>query len=210
MLQLLKMIKRCNDFGAGGVSVAIGELCRGLDIDLDKVPKKYEGLDGTELAVSESQERMAVVVNEEDADKFIALSKEENLEAVKVAVVTDTERLRLFWRGKAIVDLKRSFLDTNGATQKTKVKVEAPIDYPYEVSDVDVKGEWIKNLHNLNVASQKGLVERFDSTIGAKTVLMPFGGKYAKTPAEGMAAKIPVWGGDSKNASIMTFGLTHI
>lgn len=201
-----KMIKRCNDFGAGGVSVAIGELCRGLDIDLDKVPKKYEGLDGTELAVSESQERMAVVVNEEDADKFIALSKEENLEAVKVAVVTDTERLRLFWRGKAIVDLKRSFLDTNGATQKTKVKVEAPIDYPYEVSDVDVKGEWIKNLHNLNVASQKGLVERFDSTIGAKTVLMPFGGKYAKTPAEGMAAKIPVWGGDSKNASLMTFG----
>ncbi len=201
-----KMIKRCNDFGAGGVSVAIGELCRGLDIDLDKVPKKYEGLDGTELAVSESQERMAVVVNEEDADKFIALSKEENLEAVKVAVVTDTERLRLFWRGKTIVDLKRSFLDTNGATQKTKVKVEAPIDYPYEVSDVDVKGEWIKNLHNLNVASQKGLVERFDSTIGAKTVLMPFGGKYAKTPAEGMAAKIPVWGGDSKNASLMTFG----
>ena len=201
-----KMIKRCNDFGAGGVSVAIGELCRGLDIDLDKVPKKYEGLDGTELAVSESQERMAVVVNEEDADKFIALSKEENLEAVKVAVVTDTERLRLFWRGKAIVDLKRSFLDTNGATQKTKVKVEAPIDYPYEVSDVDVKGERIKNLHNLNVASQKGLVERFDSTIGAKTVLMPFGGKYAKTPAEGMAAKIPVWGGDSKNASLMTFG----
>ena len=201
-----KMIKRCNDFGAGGVSVAMGERCRGLDIDLDKVPKKYEGLDGTELAVSESQERMAVVVNEEDADKFIALSKEENLEAVKVAVVTDTERLRLFWRGKAIVDLKRSFLDTNGATQKTKVKVEAPIDYPYEVSDVDVKGEWIKNLHNLNVASQKGLVERFDSTIGAKTVLMPFGGKYAKTPAEGMAAKIPVWGGDSKNASIMTFG----
>lgn len=201
-----KMIKRCNDFGAGGVSVAIGELCRGLDIDLDKVPKKYEGLDGTELAVSESQERMAVVVNKEDADKFIALSEEENLEAVKVAVVTDTERLRLFWRGKAIVDLKRSFLDTNGATQKTEVKVEAPTDYPYEVKDVDVKEEWIKNLHKLNVASQKGLVERFDSTIGAKTVLMPFGGKYAKTPAEGMAAKIPVWGGDSKDASLMTFG----
>lgn len=201
-----KMIKRCNDFGAGGVSVAIGELCRGLDIDLDKVPKKYEGLDGTELAVSESQERMAVVVNEEDADKFISLSEEENLEAVKVAVVTDTERLRLFWRGKAIVDLKRSFLDTNGATQKTEVKVEAPTDYPYEVKDVDVKEEWIKNLHKLNVASQKGLVERFDSTIGAKTVLMPFGGKYAKTPAEGMAAKIPVWGGDSKDASLMTFG----
>lgn len=201
-----KMIKRCNDFGAGGVSVAIGELCRGLDIDLDKVPKKYEGLDGTELAVSESQERMAVVVNEEDADKFISLSEEENLEAVKVAVVTDTERLRLFWRGKAIVDLKRSFLDTNGATQKTEVKVEAPTDYPYEVKDVDVKEEWIKNLHKLNVASQKGLVERFDSTIGAKSVLMPFGGKYAKTPAEGMAAKIPVWGGDSKNASLMTFG----
>ncbi|MDS0524358.1 phosphoribosylformylglycinamidine synthase [Clostridium sp. SHJSY1] len=204
--EVAKMIKRCNDFGAGGVSVAIGELCRGLDIDLDKVPKKYEGLDGTELAVSESQERMAVVVDNSLANRFIELSSEENLEAVVVAKVTDTERLRLFWRGDNIVDIKRSFLDTNGATQKTNVKVVAPKEYPYEVKDVDVKSTWIENLHELNVASQKGLVEMFDSTIGAGTVLAPFGGKYAKTPAEGMAAKIPVFYGESKDASLMTFG----
>ena len=201
-----KMIKRCNDFGAGGVSVAIGELCRGLDIDLDKVPKKYEGLDGTELAVSESQERMAVVVHESKAERFIELASEENLEAVVVAKVTDTERLRLFWRGKNIVDIKRSFLDTNGATQETTIKVEAPADYPFEVKDVNVHDKWLETLRDLNVTSQKGLVERFDSTIGARTVLMPFGGKYAKTPAEGMAAKIPVLKGDSKDASLMTFG----
>ncbi|MBE6049709.1 MAG: phosphoribosylformylglycinamidine synthase [Clostridium sp.] len=201
-----KMIKRCNDFGAGGVSVAIGELCRGLDIDLDKVPKKYEGLDGTELAVSESQERMAVVVEESKAKRFIELASEENLEAVVVAKVTDTERLRLFWRGKNIVDIKRSFLDTNGATQETTIKVEAPTEYPYEVKDVNVHDKWLETLRSLNVASQKGLVERFDSTIGARTVLMPFGGKYAKTPAEGMAAKIPVAKGEAKNASLMTFG----
>ena len=204
--EVAKMIKRCNDFGAGGVSVAIGELCRGLDIDLDKVPKKYEGLDGTELAVSESQERMAVVVDKANAERFIELSEQENLEAVVVANVTDTDRLRLFWRGKNIVDIKRTFLDTNGATQRTDIDVEAPAPYPYEVGNVDVKEKWIENLRSLNVASQKGLVERFDSTIGAKTVMMPFGGKYNTTPAEGMAAKIPVWGGDSKNASIMTFG----
>ncbi|EHI98291.1 phosphoribosylformylglycinamidine synthase [Clostridium sp. DL-VIII] len=201
-----KMIKRCNDFGAGGVSVAIGELCRGLDIDLDKVPKKYEGLDGTELAVSESQERMAVVVTKEDADEFIRLSNEENLEATLVAHVTDTDRLRLFWRGKQIVDLKRTFLDTNGATQKTKVTVKAPSAYPYEVNDINVKEEWINNLRKLNVSSQQGLSERFDATIGHGTVLMPFGGKYSKTPAEGMAAKIPVLHGESEDATLMTFG----
>lgn len=201
-----KMIKRCNDFGAGGVSVAIGELCRGLDIDLDKVPKKYEGLDGTELAVSESQERMAVVVNESLAARFIEIAESENLEAVKVAVVTDTERLRLFWRGKNIVDISRSFLDTNGATQVTDIKVEAPNNYPYEVGPVHVKDKWIENLHTLNIASKQGLSERFDSTIGARTVVMPFGGKYRKTPAEGMAAKIPVINGECKDASIMTFG----
>lgn len=202
-----KMIKRCNDFGAGGVSVAIGELCRGLDIDLDKVTKKYEGLDGTELAVSESQERMAVVVAGENAEKFIKLSNDENLEATIVAKVTDTDRLRLNWRGKNIVDLKRTFLDTNGATQKTKVIVESPKDYPYEVKDIDVKKEWKDNLKKLNVASQQGLSERFDATIGGGTVLMPFGGKYAKTPSEGMAAKITVPGGESKDATLMTYGL---
>ncbi len=204
--KVAKMIKRCNDFGAGGVSVAIGELCRGLDIDLDKVTKKYEGLDGTELAVSESQERMAVVVTKENADEFIRLSNEENLEATLVAHVTDTDKLRLFWRGKKIVDLDRSFLDTNGASQKVSVKVKCPVQYPYEIYDVNVKDTWIDNLKDLNIASQKGLVERFDSTIGAGTVIMPFGGKYANTPAEGMAAKIPVLGGESKDATIMTFG----
>ena len=204
--EVAKMIKRCNDFGAGGVSVAIGELCDGLDIDLDKVPKKYEGLDGTELAVSESQERMAVVVHNSLAERFIELSNQENLEAVLVAKVTDTNRLRLFWRGKNIVNLKRSFLNTNGATQKTDIKVVAPEKYPYEVGDVDVKAKWLENLKDLNVSSQQGLVERFDSTIGARTVLMPFGGTYCKTPAEGMAAKIPVVNGNSKNASIMTYG----
>lgn len=205
--EVATMIKRCNDFGAGGVSVAIGELTRGLDIDLDKVPKKYEGLDGTEIAISESQERMAVVVNKEDEEKFIALSKEENLEAVKVAVVTETERLKMFWRGNTIVDIKREFLDTNGARQTTKVKVLNPEKYPFEVNkDLNVKEEWINNLKKLNVASQQGLVERFDATIGAGTVLMPFGGKYQKTPAEGMAAKIPVLNGESKDATLMTFG----
>ncbi|SFC89501.1 phosphoribosylformylglycinamidine synthase [Clostridium uliginosum] len=204
--KVAKMIKRCNDFGAGGVSVAIGELCRGLDIDLDKVPKKYEGLDGTELSVSESQERMAVVVTKENAEEFIRLSNQENLEASLVAHVTDTDKLRIYWRGKNIVDLKRTFLDTNGADQRTSVKVKAPSDYPYAVLDVDVKETWISNLKNLNVASQKGLSERFDSTIGGGTVLMPFGGKYANTPAEGMAAKIPVLGGESKDATLMTFG----
>ena len=205
--KVAKMIKRCNDFGAGGVSVAIGELTRGLDINLDMVPKKYEGLDGTEIAISESQERMAVVVNKEDAKEFISLSAEENLEAIVVAEVTDTERLRMFWRGEKIVDLKREFLDTNGARQTTDVKVELPKEYPLAVGEeVNVKERWMKTLTELNVASQKGLVERFDSTIGSGTVMMPFGGKYALTPAEGMAAKIPVLNGESKDATLMSYG----
>ena len=205
--KVAKMIKRCNDFGAGGVSVAIGELTRGLDINLDMVPKKYEGLDGTEIAISESQERMAVVVNKEDAKEFISLSAEENLEAIVVAEVTDTERLRMFWRGEKIVDLKREFLDTNGARQTTDVKVELPKEYPLAIGEeVNVKERWMKTLTELNVASQKGLVERFDSTIGSGTVMMPFGGKYALTPAEGMAAKIPVLNGESKDATLMSYG----
>ena len=205
--KVAKMIKRCNDFGAGGVSVAIGELTRGLDINLDMVPKKYEGLDGTEIAISESQERMAVVVNKEDAKEFISLSAEENLEAIVVAEVTDTECLRMFWRGEKIVDLKREFLDTNGARQTTDVKVELPKEYPLAIGEeVNVKERWMKTLTELNVASQKGLVERFDSTIGSGTVMMPFGGKYALTPAEGMAAKIPVLNGESKDATLMSYG----
>ncbi|MDU4472497.1 MAG: phosphoribosylformylglycinamidine synthase, partial [Clostridium perfringens] len=190
----------------GGVSVAIGELCRGIDIDLNKVPKKYEGLDGTELAISESQERMAVVISSENADRFIKLSEEENLEATIVAEVTDTDRLRMNWKDKTIVDIKRSFLDTNGAKQEISLKVKSPSVYPYEIKNCDVKEEWLKSLRNLNVCSQKGLIERFDSTIGGGTVLMPLGGKYQLTPAEGMAAKIPVLGGESKDASLMTYG----
>ena len=204
--EVAQMIKRCNDFGAGGVSVAIGELCRGIDIDLNKVPKKYEGLDGTELAISESQERMAVVISSENADRFINLSEDENLEATIVAEVTDTDRLRMNWKDKTIVDIKRSFLDTNGAKQEISLKVKSPSAYPYEVKNCDVKEEWLKSLRNLNVCSQKGLIERFDSTIGGGTVLMPLGGKYQLTPAEGMAAKIPVLGGESKDASLMTYG----
>ncbi|MGU8140143.1 phosphoribosylformylglycinamidine synthase [Clostridium perfringens] len=204
--EVAQMIKRCNDFGAGGVSVAIGELCRGINIDLNKVPKKYEGLDGTELAISESQERMAVVISSENADRFIKLSEEENLEATIVAEVTDTDRLRMNWKDKTIVDIKRSFLDTNGAKQEISLKVKSPSVYPYEVKNCDVKEEWLKSLRNLNVCSQKGLIERFDSTIGGGTVLMPLGGKYQLTPAEGMAAKIPVLGGESKDASLMTYG----
>lgn len=204
--EVSQMIKRCNDFGAGGVSVAIGELCRGIDIDLNKVPKKYEGLDGTELAISESQERMAVVISSENADRFIKLSEYENLEATIVAKVTDTDRLRMIWKDKTIVDIKRSFLDTNGAKQEISLKVKSPSVYPYEVKNCDVKEEWLKSLRNLNVCSQKGLIERFDSTIGGGTVLMPLGGRYQLTPAEGMAAKIPVLGGESREASLMTYG----
>ena len=210
-----RLIKRCNDFGAGGVSVAIGELTDGLDINLDLVPKKYEGLDGTELAISESQERMAVVVAAEDADAFQKAAAEENLEVTIVAKVTDNHRLRMHWQQDTIVDLNRDFLNTNGVKQETDVVVVPPApeqDYfkstPAAVKTLltDVKSAWLANLADLNVCSQKGLVERFDSTIGAGTVLMPFGGKYQATPAEGMAAKIPVLSGETTTATMMTYG----
>ncbi|MDS1029133.1 phosphoribosylformylglycinamidine synthase [Bacillota bacterium LX-D] len=209
-----KMIKRCNDFGAGGVSVAIGELTDGLEINLDAVPKKYEGLDGTELAISESQERMAVVVADQDVAAFINYADEENLEATVVAEVTEIPRLRMYWRKKPIVDLSREFLNTNGVTQQAKVLVQAPDEESYfkkielriEKENSDLKQAWLANLQDLNVCSQKGLVERFDSTIGAGTVLLPFGGKYQDTPAEGMAAKIPVLKGETTTATVMTYG----
>jgi phosphoribosylformylglycinamidine synthase len=209
-----KMIKRCNDFGAGGVSVAIGELADGLDINLDLVPKKYEGLDGTELAISESQERMAVVVDAENKDKFIAFAEEENLEATPVAVVTDSRRLVLNWRGKAVVNLSRDFLDTNGVKQKTDVFVKQPKKDEFfnktcvdsELIENDLKSAWLTNMSRLNAASQKGLVERFDSTIGAGTVLMPFGGKRQLTPPEAMAAKVPLLKGETTTATLMSFG----
>jgi len=204
------MIKRCNDFGAGGVSVAIGELTDGLDINLYLVPKKYEGLDGTELAISESQERMAVVVTKENAEKFVEYAEKENLEAVVVANVTDSKRLKLFWKGNAIVNVTREFLDTNGVRQNTDVLVEAPCEkhsyFDNKAAGADVKEKWLNTLSDINVCSQKGLSERFDSTIGAGTVLMPFGGKYQETPAEGMAGKLPVLEGDTTTGTIMTYG----
>lgn len=203
------LIKRCNDFGAGGVSVAIGELADGLVIDLDKVPKKYEGLDGTELAISESQERMAVVVRAGDADKFIAYANSENLEATPVAVVTKENRLVMNWRGKRICDISRDFLNTNGATKNTDVEVVLPeeADNFFAYKDTgDVREGWMNTLSDLNVCSQKGLCEKFDSTIGAGTVLMPFGGKYQLTPTEGMVAKVPVQDGQTDTATVMTFG----
>lgn len=203
------LIKRCNDFGAGGVSVAIGELADGLKIDLDKVPKKYEGLDGTELAISESQERMAVVVRASDVEKFIDYAHRENLEATAVAVVTEEKRLVMSWRGQVICDISRDFLNTNGATKHTDVEVVLPNEthnfFETRKTD-DVKQEWLKILSDLNVCSQKGLCEKFDSTIGAGTVLMPFGGKYQLTPAEGMAAKVPVLHGNTDTATVMAFG----
>lgn len=205
------LIKRCNDFGAGGVSVAIGELADGLQIDLDKVPKKYEGLDGTELAISESQERMAVVVNADDVEKFIAFAVQENLEAVVVAEVTEAARLKMTWRGEKIVDLSREFLNSNGAKQRIDIEVSAPNEQTYFDKYNDIKVEniiekWVANLQNLNRCSQMGLVERFDSTIGANTVLMPFGGKYQLTPAEGMAAKLPLLDGDTTTGTLMSYG----
>ncbi|MBR5785941.1 MAG: phosphoribosylformylglycinamidine synthase [Clostridia bacterium] len=207
-----KMIKRCNDFGAGGVCVAIGELAPALNIDLDKVPKKYEGLDGTELAISESQERMAVVVKAEDADKFIALANTENLEAVKVADITDTGRLKMYWKGNTIVNIAREFLDTNGVKQNADVTVDVTKFRPEKEhickcdSSKSVKENWLALLGQLNVCSQKGLEERFDSTIGNNTVVMPYAGKYQFTPSDGMAAKIAVEKGDTKTGSIMTYG----
>ncbi|MDD4834992.1 MAG: phosphoribosylformylglycinamidine synthase, partial [Lutispora sp.] len=207
------MIKKCNDFGAGGVSVAIGELADGLNINLDAVPKKYEGLDGTELAISESQERMAVVISPENKEEFIRLAGEENLEAVVVAQVTDENRLTMNWRNSAIVDISRKFLDTNGIRQKTNVRVVMPEEEnsfyksnDKKVETVDIKKAWLKNLEDLNVCSQKGLVEKFDATVGSNTVLMPFGGKHQATPSEGLLMKLPVLSGNTSTATVMTYG----
>ena len=205
--EVSKMIRRCNDFGAGGVSVAIGELADGLEINLDLVPKKYEGLDGTELAISESQERMAVVVKADKADSFIKYANEENLEATVVAKITDDRRLKMFWNGNDIVNISRDFLDTNGAVQNTDIYVEEPANKPEKIENKsDLKAQWLENLSQLNVACQKGLVERFDSTIGAGTILMPFGGKNQMTPAEVMAAKIPLLKGETTTGTLMSYG----
>ena len=216
------LIKRCNDFGAGGVAVAIGELTDGLEINLDSVPKKYDGLDGTELAISESQERMAVVISAEDLEIFVRYAQEENLEATLVAKVSSTPRLRMIWRGQAIVDVSREFLNTNGVQQKTNVLVTSPKaqgnyfkrlpETVHQILAVRtekpslLKEAWLANLADLNVCSQKGLVERFDSSIGMSSVLMPLGGKYQTTPAEGMVAKIPVLSGETNTATMMTYG----
>jgi len=204
-----RMIKRCNDFGAGGVSVAIGELADGLIINLDKVPKKYEGLDGTELAISESQERMAVVVSKENAEKFMNLAKEENLESTVVAEVTEEPRMKMIWNGNTIVDISREFLNTNGDTKKTNVKVQKP-NYNENIfnksENIDIEAKWKELVQSLNCCSQKGLVERFDSTIGANTVVMPFGGKYQDTPAEAMVARIPTLEGYTNTGTIMAYG----
>lgn len=210
-----RMIKRCNDFGAGGVSVAVGELTDGLIIDLDAVKKKYDGLDGTELAISESQERMAVVVDAGDAERFQRLADDENLESTIVARVTSDRRMIMKWRGNEIVSLSRDFLDTNGVKQHINVKVELPdpaknylnqIPARVDAMGNDVEKAWIENLKDLNVCSQKGLAERFDSSIGGNTVLMPFGGKHQLTPAEGMVAKLPVLGAETNTATAMTYG----
>ena len=204
------IIKKCNDFGAGGVSVAIGELAPGLQIDLDKVPKKYAGLDGTEIAISESQERMAVVVAPEDVEKFLGFANEENLEAVPVAVVTKEPRLVLSWRGKEVVNISRAFLDTNGAHQETTVEVEIPNkegNLFEERPDVaDVREKWLSTLADLNVCSQKGLVEMFDSSIGAGSVLMPYGGKKQLTETQAMVAKVPVQNGTTNTVTMMSYG----
>ena len=216
--EVSRLIKKCNDFGAGGVSVAIGELADGLTVDLDKVPKKYAGLDGTELAISESQERMAVVVDPKDVDEFLGYAKEENLEAVPVAVVTEEPRLVLNWRGKTIVNLKRAFLDTNGAHQETTVKVEIPSEEENyfekwaipavgeKVEAGDVKTAWLTMLNDLNVCSQKGLVEMFDASIGAGSVLMPYGGVHQLTETQIMVAKLPVLHGKTDVVTMMSYG----
>ena len=212
------IIKKCNDFGAGGVSVAIGELADGLRVQLDKVPKKYAGLDGTELAISESQERMAVVVSPEDVDKFLGYAKEENLEAIPVAVVTEEPRLVLEWRGKEIVNLSRAFLDTNGAHQETDVAVDMPaLEENYfkqiptakvkeAVEAGDMRNAWLSELADLNVCSQKGLVEMFDGSIGVNSVYMPYGGKYQLTETQSMVAKLPVMKGTSDTVTMMAYG----
>ena len=207
--EVSKLIKKCNDFGAGGVSVAIGELADGLQVNLDKVPKKYAGLDGTEIAISESQERMAVVVDPKDVEQFLAYAKEENLEAVEVAIVTETPRLVLSWRGKEIVNISRAFLDTNGAHQETTVAVDIPNreDSILVKKDVDdVKEKWLDTLKDLNVCSQKGLVEMFDGSIGAGSVFMPHGGKYQMTETQAMVAKLPVLTGKCDTVTMMSYG----
>ena len=213
--EVTRLVKKCNDFGAGGVSVAIGELAPGLDINLDVVPTKYLGLSGTELAISESQERMAVVIEAKDRDKFIELANRENLLATVVAVVTDTNRLVLNWKGKKIVDISREFLDTNGVTQETEVEVE---NISYEESPLtkvayegeNLEAKWYNMLSSLNVASQKGLMEIFDSTIGATTVLMPFGGKYQMTPTDVSVQKLPLLKGETDTASAITWGYNPV
>ena len=207
--EVSRLIKKCNDFGAGGVSVAIGELADGLRVDLDKVPKKYAGLDGTEIAISESQERMAVVVDPKDVDEFMAYAKEENLEATKVAVVTEEPRLVLSWRGKEIVNLSRAFLDTNGAHQETSVAVDIPsrADSILGREEVkNVKEKWLDTLKDLNVCSQKGLVEMFDGSIGASSVFMPHGGKYQMTETQAMVAKLPIQTGECDTVTMMSYG----
>ncbi|MFR3728124.1 phosphoribosylformylglycinamidine synthase [Lacrimispora sp.] len=207
--EVSKIIKKCNDFGAGGVSVAIGELADGLKIDLDKVPKKYAGLDGTEIAISESQERMAVVIDPKDGDKFLAFAAEENLEAVIVAVVTEEKRLVMNWRGKTIVDISRAFLDTNGAHQEASVILEVPgrEGNAFEKKEItDVKKAWSDVLSDLNVCSQKGLVEMFDGSIGAGSVFMPYGGKYQLTETQSMVAKLPILQGRTDTVTMMSYG----
>ena len=216
--EVSRLIKKCNDFGAGGVSVAIGELADGLVVDLDKVPKKYAGLDGTELAISESQERMAVVVSPKDVDTFLGYAAEENLEAIPVAVVTREPRLVLKWRGKEIVNIARAFLDTNGAHQETSVAVDMPDEKDNYLEKIatpavaealekdDVKGAWLALLNDLNVCSQKGLVEMFDASIGAGSVFMPYGGKYQLTETQAMVAKLPVLKGKTDTVTMMSYG----
>ncbi|CEO12868.1 phosphoribosylformylglycinamidine synthase [[Clostridium] sordellii] len=216
--EVAQMIKRCNDFGAGGVCVAIGEIAESIDINLDVIPKKYEGLDGTELAISESQERMAVVIKKENIEKFISMAREENLEATYVADVTDSKRVRMFWNGKTIVDMSRDFIETNGVKQTTRVRVKAidniEINNRFREKHLEVavdnvmslKDRFVETMTDLNVCSQKGLVEKFDNTIGGNTVLLPFGGKYQATPTQGMVAKIPVLNGETDTSTIMTYG----
>ena len=204
------LIKKCNDFGAGGVSVAIGELADGLIIDLDKVPKKYAGLDGTELAISESQERMAVVLSPESVEEFCKYAEEENLETSIVAKVLEEKRLQMTWRGKTIVDLSRAFLDTNGATSTTDVYVKTPNEeknpFEYNNTEKNIEKRWLETVSDLNVASQKGLVEMFDSSIGAKSVLMPYGGKYQLSETQSMVAKLPLLNEESDAVTIMSYG----
>ncbi len=208
--EVSRLIRKCNDFGAGGVSVAIGELAEGLKVDLDKVPKKYSGLDGTELAISESQERMAVVLGPDDVDEFMKYAAEENLKATEVAVVTKEPRLVLCWRGKEIVNISRAFLNTNGAHQESTVFVDIPSDkdnvIDKKIKVDDIKEKWLEILSDLNECSQRGLVEMFDSSIGAASVLMPYGGKYQRTETQSMVAKVPVANGKTNTVTIMSYG----